>query len=111
MIAEHDAILLAYHGSLTVGPTVWDAYLRLESLEHSANILYKVEQLGGPKAVIPPDQVEKLLAQREKLGLSRPGDALRFYESCDVVPGGLAESDLQERVRAVVQEVLQEILG
>lgn len=78
LIREHDAILLAHHGSLTVGATVWDAYLRLESLEHTAKMLYMVEMLGGAKSAIPPEQVRKLLNMREQLGLTRPSDEERF---------------------------------
>jgi L-fuculose-phosphate aldolase len=78
LISEHDAILLAHHGSLTVGATVWDAYLRLESLEHTAKMLYMVEMLGGAKSTIEPEQVRKLLKLRGQLGLMRPGDEERF---------------------------------
>src|SRR5258708_1669450 len=39
LIPEHDVIMLAYHGSVTVGPDVWQAYLKLETLEHTAKIL------------------------------------------------------------------------
>lgn len=78
LILEHDAIMLAHHGSLTVASDVWEAYLRLETLEHSAKILFMTEQLGGAKSTIPPEQVEKLLHAREKLGLMRPGDRARF---------------------------------
>jgi L-fuculose-phosphate aldolase len=78
LISSHDAILLAHHGSLTVGTTVWDAYLRLESLEHTAKMLYMVEMLGGAKSTIPPEQVRKLLVLREQLGMARAGDADRF---------------------------------
>jgi len=77
-IRQHDAILLADHGSLTVACHVWDAYLRLESLEHTAKIVYLVHGLGGAKGGLHPDQVENLLAIREKLGLLRPGDRERF---------------------------------
>lgn len=78
LIREHDVILLAHHGSLTVASSLWDAYLKLESLEHGATILHRAEQIGGVKSVIPPHQVEKLLEQREKLGLMRHGDRQRF---------------------------------
>jgi L-fuculose-phosphate aldolase len=78
LIKQHDAILLAHHGSLTVADSVWNAYLKLESLEHGATILHRAEQLGGVKSTIPPQQVEKLLDQREKLGLMRAGDRERF---------------------------------
>jgi L-fuculose-phosphate aldolase len=79
-IRQFDAIMLAHHGSLTVAGTVWDAYMRLETLEHTAKILYMAEQLGGPRE-LPPHQVEKLLTIRAKLGLVREGDAERFAEA------------------------------
>jgi L-fuculose-phosphate aldolase len=71
-IREHDAVMLAFHGSLTVAKRLWDAYLRLENLEHSAKIIYAVHQLGGTKNRLSGDQIEKLIAIRERLGLLRP---------------------------------------
>lgn len=82
LICEHDALLLAHHGSLTVASDLWTAYLRLESLEHAATILYRAEQLGGATQAILADDVEKLLEQREKLGLMRKGDRERFAKYC-----------------------------
>lgn len=110
LIREHDAVLLAYHGSLTVADDVWKAYLRLESLEHTAKILYMVEQLGGARQPIAPHQVEKLLKVREQLGLARPGDSQRFFEACGVPPSARGRGDdmLETRVRAIVRDALAE---
>lgn len=77
LIREHDAILLAHHGSLTVAANVWDAYLRLETLEHSANILHRAARIGSIQA-IEAEQVAKLLEIRQRLGYARPGDPERF---------------------------------
>lgn len=85
LIREHDAILLAHHGSLTVAPTVWDAYLRLETLEHTAKMLFVAEQMGGARS-LPAYQVEKLLEIRKRLGLTRPGDVERFYHALEDDP-------------------------
>lgn len=109
LILEHDAIMLAFHGSLTVAKDVWDAYMRLESLEHAAKILYMVHQMGGAKSSISPNQVEKLIAIREKLGYSRPGDAERFYNACGVAQPGVSNPDLEARVREVVREVVSQL--
>ena len=38
LIVKHDGIILQRHGTLTVGRTPWEAYMRLESLEHVARI-------------------------------------------------------------------------
>jgi L-fuculose-phosphate aldolase len=78
LIRQHDAIMLAHHGSLTVGPSVWDAYLKLESLEHAAKILATVEQLGGVRSHIPPEKVRLLLEARRDLGLFHEGDEERL---------------------------------
>ncbi|MCE2471283.1 MAG: class II aldolase/adducin family protein [Anaerolineae bacterium] len=78
LIREHDAIMLSNHGSLTVAKSLWDAYLMLESLEHSATILHRAQQLSGDLKAIPPEQIEKLVAYREQFALLRPGDRERF---------------------------------
>lgn len=120
LVQSHDAIMLAHHGSLTVGPDVWTAYLRLESLEHTAKILVMVEQLGGPKT-LPPEQVQKLLDIRRNLGLSRPHDEQLYCEHCGVChPRGNhlyvanqpdpspseVEASVRKRVEAIVREAL-----
>jgi L-fuculose-phosphate aldolase len=66
-IRHYDALILAYHGSLTVGATVWEAYLRLESIEHVAKILSIVHQLNGNTRSLTYEQVEELLTMRNKL--------------------------------------------
>jgi L-fuculose-phosphate aldolase len=82
-IGAHDAIVLRRHGSLTVGRDPFDAYLKLESLEHLARISLLARQAGGAPP-LPPEQVEKLLAQRAALGLTRPGDEEAFCAACGV---------------------------
>ncbi len=78
LIREHDAIMLANHGSITVADSVWGAYHLLECLEHCANIIHRALQISAELAPIPPDQIEKLLQYRENFGLTRPGDRERF---------------------------------
>lgn len=112
LILEHDAIMLAFHGSLTVASNVWDAYLRLESLEHAAKILYMVQQMGGHKSAIEPAQVEKLMAIREKLGLSRPGDLERFMRACGVRQSPTTNdtpTEMEARIREIVRAVVSEL--
>ena len=38
-LVSHDAVLLAHHGAVTVGPSVLVAHQRMESVEHAARIL------------------------------------------------------------------------
>lgn len=118
LIREHDVIMLSHHGSLTVAKTVWDAYLRLETLEHTAKILYIAEMMGGANA-IAANQVEKLVESRRKLGLERPGDIERFCAACGLSlrnnttqPGQQASTvndDVETKVREIVRQVLSEL--
>ena len=87
LIVGHDALLLAYHGSLTVGRSVTEAYLRLESLEHTAKIIALTRMLGGGPA-LPPEQVAKLIQTRKEWGFSRPGDEEEFCLACGVCHAG-----------------------
>ncbi len=64
-IAEHDALLLANHGAVTVGPTLDLAWIRMESLEHAARIISTAHQLGRVNE-LTPDQVARLAAQRAR---------------------------------------------
>ncbi|MBZ0300974.1 MAG: class II aldolase/adducin family protein [Anaerolineae bacterium] len=104
LIREHDGLMLAYHGSLTVADSVWNAYMRLETLEHTAKIMYMAHQLGNV-IPLPPHQIDKLLAQRRQLGLMRPGDVQRFRHAY-----GLDDTnDLEARIRAIVREALADL--
>jgi L-fuculose-phosphate aldolase len=58
-IHRFDAIILARHGSVTVGKDLLDAYSKLEMLEHSAHIL-SIAHLLGPVSPLPPEEVERL---------------------------------------------------
>ncbi len=70
-IGDHDAIILAHHGSLTVGQTLWEAYLRLERVEQAAQITLAAHQLGRV-GTLSPQAVEKLAEKRREL-LQRQG--------------------------------------
>ena len=94
VIVGHDALVLQYHGTLTVGVDVYEAYLRLETLEHTAKIIALTRLLGGGPA-LPPEQVSKLLGARQALGFARPGDAEEFCLAC-----GVCHPDGEHRPRA-----------
>ena len=55
LIGTHDAVLLANHGAVTVGPDLEEAYFRMERLEHAARILIDARHLGGPHCLDPAD--------------------------------------------------------
>jgi L-fuculose-phosphate aldolase len=45
-ITGYDALLLANHGAVTMGATLMDARIRMESLEHAAKIILTARLLG-----------------------------------------------------------------
>jgi L-fuculose-phosphate aldolase len=83
LVRCHDGIVLRRHGSLTVGRTPMAAFMQLETLEQQARITFMLAQLGvsNPLAM---DQVERLLATREAMGLNPPGAAFAFCTDCEV---------------------------
>ncbi len=78
LIRDHDAIVLQRHGSLTVGPTLLEAYRKLENLEHSAQVLLAARQLGGVKP-LSEDELRRLGELRERFGL---GSADSIFRAC-----------------------------
>ncbi|MCM1039803.1 MAG: class II aldolase/adducin family protein [Roseburia sp.] len=65
-----DAVLLQNHGALTWAVDLETAYMRMESVEFYARLLYKTEQMGGAKE-LSPENVEKLYEVRRKM--KQPG--------------------------------------
>jgi L-fuculose-phosphate aldolase len=63
IVKTSDAILLSNHGALTVGSDVYDAYYKMETLEHYAGIILYARLLGGEKG-LTPDQINMLLSVR-----------------------------------------------
>lgn len=46
-VHDHDAVLLANHGAITWGADLWQAFDRMESVEHTAKVYKVVSDLGG----------------------------------------------------------------
>ena len=46
-LTDHNAVLLANHGALAWGADLWEAFDRLETVEHTAKIVLNAETLGG----------------------------------------------------------------
>ncbi|MCP5062158.1 MAG: class II aldolase/adducin family protein [Ignavibacteriae bacterium] len=78
-IKNNDVILLENHGALTLGPDLLGAYHRMETLEHTANIVCKSIQLGN-LGVLPEVERDRLMTLRDKFNL--PGR----ITTCDPTP-------------------------
>ena len=64
-IRGHEAILMANHGAVTYGNSVFDAFQKMETLEHVAQIRLVNHQLGCDRA-LEGEQAERLLRARER---------------------------------------------
>jgi L-fuculose-phosphate aldolase len=47
LIPAHDAVLLANHGAVTCGASLFDAFCKMETLEHVAQIRLAAQELGS----------------------------------------------------------------
>ena len=66
-VPHHNALLMANHGAVAYGEDLWQAFDRLETLEHTAKIAILAKTLGGA-IDLPADAIEKLVQIREKAG-------------------------------------------
>lgn len=70
-ICDAHGLLLANHGALTVGDSVYRAWERMETLEQLARVALVTRTLGQDKLLPPPD-VERLRAVRAMAGYPPP---------------------------------------
>lgn len=61
----HDAILLANHGAVTYGRNLFDAFLKMETLEHVAQVRLAAHQLGCVRT-LEEEQTEHLRRAKER---------------------------------------------
>jgi L-fuculose-phosphate aldolase len=79
LIRHHDSLVLKRHGALTVGYSPLQAFMRMETLEQQARILFKLHQLGHD-APMPAADVAKLLHMRQQMGLMHEGEMETFRQ-------------------------------
>jgi L-fuculose-phosphate aldolase len=72
LIPKYDAILMANHGAVTYGEDVYQAFHRMEMVEHFARITLVAELLGGARA-LPRVEVRKLFDSRQRYGVKSYG--------------------------------------
>ena len=69
----HNGVLLANHGAVTWAEEPYAAYYRLESMEYYAKILLITDKLLGRQNQLSDEQIERLIAMREKFGVKQGG--------------------------------------
>lgn len=68
LIKKSDVLLLANHGALTIGADLKNAYFKMETLEHSSQIIFQAMQLGKVN-MLQEEEVKKLMEVREKMNI------------------------------------------
>jgi len=118
LIPHHDALILKRHGTVTVGTDPFDAYLKLEKVEHTAQISYMLHLLGRVEP-LPPAEVARLLEVRQQKRPLTPEEEEAFCAECGLcnfsgeaqtpasAPGPVATSD---EVGSLVEEVVGRVL-
>ena len=69
----HNGILLANHGAVTWAEDAYSAYYRMESMEYYAKILLLTDKILGAQNRLSDEQIDRLLAMREKFGITQGG--------------------------------------
>ena len=125
---DYNALLLANHGAVAWGPTLMDAWYRLESTEHYATVLMYTGNIIGKANVLSCEQVGELIEIRNRLGITSggvPPCSAKPTNLEDVIAGnspvgsapavgcgcasGAAQSELD--VQAITQAVLKRLQG
>jgi L-fuculose-phosphate aldolase len=67
LIPDHQAILMANHGAVSYGPTLLDAFLKMETVEHLAVIRLAAHQLGTTQPLTPAQLAQLVRAKAKYL--------------------------------------------
>lgn len=67
-IPKFDAMLMQNHGAVAYGSDLWDAFFKMETIEHIAKITLVAEQVGGARP-LPRRDVEALFESRARYGV------------------------------------------
>jgi L-fuculose-phosphate aldolase len=70
-LKAHDGLLLANHGALAIGPDLFTAYHRMETIEHFAKISL-VTRILGQEHLLSRDEVDRLQGLRGMYGIASP---------------------------------------
>lgn len=72
-LRDRNAVLLANHGTITVGDTLASAYARNLLLEWLCALQYRAEQLGEPR-LLPEDEIERVARKLQAQGRHEAAD-------------------------------------
>lgn len=105
-VCEAHGLLLANHGALTVGDTVFRAWERMETLEQLARVALVTRTLGQDN-LLPPADVERLRQMRAAAGYPAPVcvDCPSCGQSVPLTGGDPVVLSREELVRLISEAV------
>ncbi len=115
----YNALLLANHGVVAWGPSLMEAWYRLEATEHYAMILMYTGNIIRKANVLSCEQVDELIEIRKKLGITSGGvppcsaratnteDVLATHspiagDGCGCADRGASDEDVKAITQAVI---------
>ena len=107
-IPKYDALLMANHGAVAYGEDVFQAFFKMETVEHFARITLVAEMLGGPK-VLPRAEVQKLFDSRARYHVKsrnhyEPGSPM----TAEDVPDSTEKIEItREQLISIIDEALK----
>jgi len=105
LVRISDGLLLANHGALTVDRDIFDAYYKMEVIEHFAEVSLVSRMLGGER-LLPSKEVSRLLSLRSKVyGMEGPAGG----EGCPV-PAESRSASSEDKIQLTREELTQLIL-
>jgi len=107
LLVDHDVVMMDRHGSVTLGRDLFEAYDRLESLEHTAEITSRARMLGTVRP-LPPSEVARLRSMAAAMGRVTP---FKTCEGCNVCTQGdpPGSSDDDAMIAEVVRQVREKL--
>lgn len=97
-----DAILLANHGVVAYGRDIFDAYYKLEKVEHAAHIIFVARFLGG-EIPLSPAEIEKL----QRISGGAYGKSVTGASGVKSPAADQSASASEERTRSTIRQIIQ----
>lgn len=111
----YNALVLARHGTLTLGRSLEEAYLRLETLEHTARVTLLARTVG-PLEPLPRAEVDRIESIARALGIARPDESCGACGACGQPEGsraaegpGTTDRSREHLVATIAEAVLRRL--
>lgn len=106
---DYNAVMLGNHGVLTWGKDPYEAYYRMETLEHYATMIMYTNNIIKKTNDLDCDQVSELIKIRQSLGITA-GGLPSVCETPAIARKASGSSDKENMIQDIVRMVTEEML-